>query len=117
MKDRSKKILTTQKKYALIIAIIGMLILLGISHLIFQDICPVMPPQATKVDLPVDKVNVQDIWMSRQENVIKRLDSEKKPTTERFSKALKYYKSDAKLLQTIASLGVNHDLTGQLYTT
>ena len=78
MISQTKKILKTQKKHALVVAGISLLILFGIGHLMFQDASPALHTKAAKVELPVDKVNVQDIWMNRQDSVLTRLESEGK---------------------------------------
>ena len=78
MISKAKQILKRQKKNALIISGAGLLVLFGIGHLMFQDAGPHLPTKAAKVELPVDKVNVQDIWMTRQDSVLTRLESEGK---------------------------------------
>ena len=45
----------------------------------FQDISSSYPPRKPAMgDLPVDKVNAQDIWMNRQNRVLDRLETESK---------------------------------------
>jgi conjugal transfer pilus assembly protein TraB len=83
MISKAKQILKTQKKHALVVASVGLLVLFGIGHLMFQDTGPSLPKKAAKVELPVDKVNVQDIWMTKQDGVLNRLESENKIADQR----------------------------------
>lgn len=83
MISQAKQILKTQKKHAWVVAGIGLLVLFGMSHLILQDTGPILPIKPAKVELPVDKVNVQDIWMTRQDGVLNRLESEGKIADQR----------------------------------
>lgn len=83
MINKAKQILKIQRKHTLVIAGLGIFALIGISHLIFEDTGPKLPTKPVKVELPVDKVNVQDIWMSKQDNVLSRLESEGKITDQR----------------------------------
>ncbi|MFI5342788.1 MAG: TraB/VirB10 family protein [Chlamydiales bacterium] len=80
MIDKAKQILKTQKKHFLILFGIVIVIVLAISHFVFVDIRPSVstPPGSLKVDLPVDHINPQNIWMNRQDDVINRIDSENK---------------------------------------
>jgi conjugal transfer pilus assembly protein TraB len=78
MINNGKDILKKQNKHALVVLGMSLLILLGISHFVFQDAPPSIPPMMAKVELPMDKINMQDIWMNRQDNVLTRLESENK---------------------------------------
>lgn len=80
MIDKAKQILKSQKKHFLIFAGIVIVIVLAITHFVFTDIGPSLSTQTSslKVDLPVDNISPQNIWMNRQDDVISRIDSENK---------------------------------------
>lgn len=80
MINKAKQILRTQKKHFIILATIVLVGVFGISHFVFTDIGPSLPRQQTslKVDLPVDNISPQNIWMNRQDDTIDRIDSENK---------------------------------------
>jgi len=80
MINRAKEILRTQKKHFIILAAIVLIAVFGISHFVFNDIGPSLPrqPASLKVDLPVDNISPQNIWMNRQDDTITRIDSENK---------------------------------------
>lgn len=78
MINRAKNILRSQKKHFLALAAIVFIAIIGISHFVFTDIGPNFPSHqaSLKVDLPVDNISPQTIWMNRQDDTINRIDSE-----------------------------------------
>lgn len=52
----------------------ALLVSFGFYHLAFQGGGPTPPPAPHRVDLPIDKVNVQDIWMNKQNSILSKLE-------------------------------------------
>lgn len=79
MNNNSRDTLKVQKKHFFILAGVLIIISFGIMHFIFSDLNPTQINSSNpRVDLPVDNINPQNIWMTRQDDVINRLDSENK---------------------------------------
>ena len=77
MINRARQILRSQNIHAFVIIGIALILFFGLIHWIMQD-GPSLPHQGAKVELPVDKINAQDIWMNRQDGVLNRLETENK---------------------------------------
>lgn len=95
--NKAKIILQAQKLRSYFI-IGGCLVLIwALSHFIFQDLAIVPPPPRPAItDLPVDKVNVQDIWMNRQDSVLARLETENKLSEQKMKVLEDVLRSQAK---------------------
>lgn len=83
MMNQAKQILKLQTRNAWIVLGVGGLILIGICHFLSKDIAPPISKREIKVELPVDRVNAQDIWMNRQDSVLNRLEAENKVSDQK----------------------------------
>lgn len=83
MISQAKQILKWQTRNAWIVLGVGGLVLIGIFHFLTEDIAPPISKREVKVELPVDRVNAQDIWMNRQDSVLDRLEAGSKVTDQK----------------------------------
>jgi len=79
MTNQTQQILNKQKISFFILVIAVLVVVFVLTHFVFQDLTPPNSSQAPlKIDLPVDTINPQNIWMNRQDDTISRMDSENK---------------------------------------
>ncbi len=81
--NNSNHVLRRQKKHFFYITSAALLLMGATSYVLMQEDSPASLTKASKVELPVDKVNVQDIWMNRQDTVIQRLEADKKVSDQK----------------------------------
>ena len=79
MMDKSQKVLKRQRKHFIIVGVIICAFVLGFIHFVLQDLSPQKASKAhLKIDLPVDNINPQGIWMNKQDEKISQMESENK---------------------------------------
>ncbi len=81
MSEKSRAILKKQKTVLIALIATALFIAIGISYLSFQK-TPYVHPAPKPLDLPADKINPQEIWMSRIESENKMIDQEIKVLKE-----------------------------------
>ena len=84
MMNKPEKVLKRQRKHFMIVALIIFIFVVGFIHFVLQDLSPQKPNQTSlKIDLPVDSINPQGIWMNKQDEKINSMEADNKLLEEK----------------------------------